>query len=176
MLRVWGGGQYESESFYSTCDEKGILIWQDFMYACGMYPGDSIFLDNAYKEANYQVQRLAKFACLALWCGNNENNEGWHRWGWQILLGHNSRERIWNDYQNLFNGILPQIVKQYSNYNNYWESSPLFGRGDERFKSEGDAHDWGVWHDEMPFSKLQTRVPRFMSEFGFQSLPGIQTI
>ncbi|MBK9720985.1 MAG: glycoside hydrolase family 2 protein [Saprospiraceae bacterium] len=176
MLRIWGGGRYESDSFYQTCDENGILIWQDFMYACGMYPGDSSFLLNASIEAEEQVQRLSQFACIALWCGNNENNEGWHRWGWQFLISSENKERIWNDYQKLFNAILPNTVRKYSNLNSYWESSPLFGRGDDKFISEGDAHDWGLWHDEMPFEKLEDRIPRFMSEFGFQSLPPISTI
>ncbi len=176
MIRIWGGGLYEKDAFYRKCDEKGILIWQDFMYACGMYPGDSAFLENANREAAYQVQRLARYACIALWCGNNENNEGWHHWGWQLFLSKSSKDRIWNDYQNLFNDILPNHVSRYSNFNAYWESSPLYGRANEKFMSEGDAHDWGVWHDEMPFQKLEERIPRFMSEFGFQSLPGLQTI
>ncbi|MBK7855935.1 MAG: hypothetical protein IPJ79_14595 [Bacteroidetes bacterium] len=83
MLRVWGGGVYEKDIFYRLCDEKGIMVWQDFMFACGMYPYDESFLENVREEANYQVRRLNKYACIVLWCGNNESNEGWHRWGWQ---------------------------------------------------------------------------------------------
>lgn len=176
MLRIWGGGQYETDSFYNACDEKGILIWQDFMFACGMYPGDSTFLTNVALEAEEQVKRLSSHACIALWCGNNENNEGWHRWGWQLLISNSNQERIWNDYQTLFKNILPEAVKRYSNGTSYWESSPLYGRGDKRFTNHGDAHDWGLWHDEMPFEQLEDRVPRFMSEFGFQSLPSLVTL
>ncbi|MDQ3141060.1 MAG: glycoside hydrolase family 2 protein [Bacteroidota bacterium] len=176
MLRVWGGGRYESDSFYELCDQLGILVWQDFMFACGMYPGDEIFLQNVQHEAQEQVKRLSRFSCMALWCGNNENNEGWHRWGWQSLLDLNEKNKLWADYQKLFNQILPAVVKKYSNNTSYWESSPLHGRGDAQFQFEGDAHDWGVWHDEMPFERFETHVPRFMSEAGFQSLPSITTI
>ncbi len=176
MIRVWGGGKYEADAFYDACDEKGLLVWQDFMFACGMYPGDSAFLENVKEEARQQVIRLSRHPCLALWCGNNENNEGWHRWGWQDPMQQSQRDKIWEDYTNLFNRILPQIVAQHAPYTSYWESSPLYGRGDERFKNHGDAHDWGLWHDEMPFKNLEQRIPRFMSEFGFQSLPSLTTI
>ena len=176
MLRIWGGGHYESEDFYNLCDESGIMIWQDFMYACAMYPGDSSFLQNAAIEAEEQVERLSKHACIALWCGNNENDEGWKRWGWQDNIPIKNREQIWNDYLNLFNTILPEAVNKFSNKNNYWASSPLYGRGDDRFTRNGDAHDWGLWHDEMPFEKLDQRIPRFMSEFGFQSWPSMESI
>ncbi len=176
MIRIWGGGRYETENFYNTCDEKGLMVWHDFMFACGMYPGDSIFLENVEEEARQQVIRLAKHACLALWCGNNENNEGWHRWGWQSDMTESHREKLWDDYKKLFREILPRNVAAYSPQTAYWESSPLFGRGDERFKTQGDAHDWGLWHDELPFSSLEQRIPRFMSEFGFQSLPNLTTI
>ncbi|MEO6190782.1 MAG: glycoside hydrolase family 2 protein, partial [Saprospiraceae bacterium] len=122
------------------------------------------------------IKRLSRFSCIGLWCGNNENNEAWHKWGWQIGLGKDTKERLWSDYQNLFNNILPTAVKLYSNNNSYWESSPLYGRGDPRFQTEGDAHDWGIWHDEMKFESFEQRVPRFMSEAGFQSLPSLSTI
>lgn len=176
MIRIWGGGNYESDTFYSTCDRLGIMVWQDFMYACAMYPGDALFIENIKIEAEEQVRRLSKYPCLALWCGNNENNEAWHRWGWQTGLSHQTKTTLWEHYQKIFNQVLPNIVTTYSNHQSYWESSPLFGRGDKRFKHEGDAHDWGVWHDEMPFESFEQRIPRFMSEMGFQSLPNIHTI
>jgi beta-mannosidase len=176
MLRIWGGGHYENDSFYAACDESGIMIWQDFMYACAMYPGDTAFLMNATLEAEQQVERLSKHACIALWCGNNENSEGWKRWGWQDDISTKNRERIWNDYLTLFDAILPEAVTKFSNKTDYWTTSPLFGRGDDRFTRNGDAHDWGLWHDEMPFEKLEKRIPRFMSEFGFQSWPSSQSI
>ena len=98
MLRVWGGGIYENDIFYDLCDEKGILVWQDFMFACAMYPGDSEFLANVKEEAEQQVKRLRNHASIALWCGNNENSEGWKRWGWQANRTSTEKEEIWNDY------------------------------------------------------------------------------
>lgn len=175
MLRVWGGGIYEKEKFYSLCDENGILIWQDFMFACGMYPFDEDFLNNIQEEAQQQVVRLSSYACMALWCGNNENSEGWQRWGWQNAYDSLQRNDIWRGYQKIFNGILPDAVKKYSN-TFYWETSPEFGRGDVRHTKEGDAHNWFVWHDGEPFENYQQNVPRFMTEFGFQSMPELRTI
>ena len=176
MLRVWGGGIYETDHFYQTCDEKGLLIWQDFMYACAMYPGDKAFLENAKAEAIEQVQRLRNHPCIALWCGNNEINEAWHNWGWQPRFNPDQKEIIWSAYQALFNKILPDAVSQYANNTSYWESSPSFGRYNNKSYTEGDSHDWFVWHDEKPFEHFEQRVPRFMSEYGFQSFPDWATI
>jgi beta-mannosidase len=132
-------------------------------------------LINATIEAEQQVERLSKYACIALWCGNNEISEGWHRWGWQDELTAEGVQTIWNDYQSLFDNILPIVVDKYSNVTDYWQSSPMFGRGDPGFNKQGDAHDWGLWHDELPFETIKKRVPRFMSEFGIQSLPEMET-
>ena len=170
MLRVWGGGIYEDNLFYEHCDEKGILVWQDFMYACAMYPGDDAFLENAKQEATDQLIRLRNHPSIVLWCGNNESSEGWHRWGWQEGKTEQQKDKIWGDYLKLFDSILPQQVADYSKIP-YWESSPKFGRGNPRYKYEGDAHDWWVWHDAYPFEHFEAHVPRFMSEFGFQSFP-----
>ena len=143
MLRVWGGGIYENDIFYDLCDEKGILIWQDFMFACAMYPGDSEFLANVKQEAEEQVKRLQNHASIALWAGNNENSEGWKRWGWQDGRSETEKTEIWNDYLAVFDSILPQTVAKYSE-TSYWESSPKFGRGNPKYEFEGDAHDWWV--------------------------------
>ena len=175
MLRVWGGGIYEEKKFYDLCDSLGILIWQDFMFACAMYPSDSLFLNNIKQEAIENVKRLRHHACIALWCGNNEVSEGWHRWGWKNGYNENQKKDIWKGYTKIFQKILPDVVKKYSQ-TDYWESSPKFGRGDIRHQFEGDAHYWGVWHDAEPFKNFETKVPRFMSEFGFQSFPEISTI
>ncbi|WP_026775093.1 glycoside hydrolase family 2 protein [Polaribacter sp. Hel_I_88] len=175
MLRVWGGGIYENDIFYDLCDEKGILIWQDFMFACAMYPGDVEFLANIKEEAKQQVKRLRNHASIALWCGNNENSEGWKRWGWQANRSKEEIQDIWNDYLAVFNDILPKVVSENSE-TNYWETSPKYGRGNPKYKTEGDAHDWWIWHDAYPFEHLKNNVPRFMSEFGFQSFPSFETI
>jgi beta-mannosidase len=176
MLRVWGGGIYEQDIFYDLCDARGILIWQDFMYACAMYPGDGKWLQSAAQEGLEQVIRLRKHPCMALWCGNNENNEAWKGWGWQMKLTEAQRNRLWRDYQTLFIDLLPTYVANNGAGLSYWESSPLHGRFNPKSNTEGDSHYWGVWHDEEPFSVFNKKVPRFMSEFGFQSFPEWRTI
>ncbi|WP_353776858.1 glycoside hydrolase family 2 protein [Winogradskyella sp. 3972H.M.0a.05] len=175
MLRVWGGGIYESDKFYELCDEKGIMVWQDFMFACAMYPGDEAFLDNVRQEAVENIKRLRKHPSIVLWCGNNENSEGWHRWGWQANRSNDEKEEIWNNYLKVFYFILPQTVSELTNVP-YWESSPKYGRGNPQYKFEGDAHDWWVWHDGYPFEHFEEHVPRFMSEFGFQAFPSYEAI
>jgi beta-mannosidase len=175
MLRVWGGGIYENDIFYDLCDEKGILIWQDFMFACAMYPGDNDFLENVEKEAIQNVKRLQNHASIALWCGNNESSEGWNRWGWQANRSDNEKDEIWNNYLKIFDSILPNTVSKLTEAP-YWQSSPRYGRGNPSYKTEGDAHDWWIWHDAYPFEHLEENVPRFMSEFGFQSFPSYETI
>ncbi|HET8838525.1 MAG TPA: glycoside hydrolase family 2 TIM barrel-domain containing protein, partial [Flavobacteriaceae bacterium] len=176
MLRVWGGGIYEDDYFYQLCDEKGILVWQDFMFACAMYPGDSNFLKSVKQEAIQNVKRLRNHPSIALWCGNNESSEGWHRWGWQDDKNETQKQEIWESYYAVFNDILPKVVDSLSPKISYWESSPKYGRGDKRYQFEGDAHDWWVWHDGYPFEHFEEKVPRFMSEFGFQSFPNVETI
>ena len=176
MLRIWGGGIYENDIFYDLCDEKGILVWQDFMYACAMYPGDTAFLKNIEQEAIEQVVRLRNHASIALWCGNNENDEAWKNWGWQQNRTEEEKKNIWNDYLAVFDSILPNTVKKYAENTSYWASSPLHGRGNPKFTTEGDAHDWWIWHSAYPFEHLEENVPRFMSEFGFQSFPSFEAI
>lgn len=175
MLRVWGGGIYENDIFYELANEKGIMIWQDFMFACAMYPGDKAFLENVEQEAIQNVKRLQNHACVVLWCGNNESAEGWRRWGWQSGRSVKEKNKIWNDYLSVFDSILPKIVKTHTNAP-YWESSPSFGRGNPNYLTQGDAHDWWVWHDGYPFEHFESNVPRFMSEFGFQAFPSYKTI
>lgn len=172
MLRVWGGGIYEEDIFYDLCDSLGILLWQDFMFACAMYPSDSLFLENVKEEARQNVERLSHHPSIALWCGNNEISEGWHRWGWQDAYTEAQKETIWKGYQKLFQGILAEANQILP----YWESSPMLGRGDLQHQFQGDAHYWGVWHDAEPFTNFEKKVPRFMSEFGFQSFPELSTI
>ncbi len=175
MLRVWGGGVYEDDVFYRLCDEYGIMVWQDFMFACAMYPADSSFVATVIEEANQQTKRLRNHPSLALWCGNNENAEGWERWGWQQGLTNDQKFRIKRAYDDVFVKTLPKIVKENTTLD-YWESSPRFGRADKRSFTEGDSHYWGLWHDEEPFEDLVHKVPRFMSEFGMQSFPSMEVV
>ncbi|MBK7935898.1 MAG: glycoside hydrolase family 2 protein [Lewinellaceae bacterium] len=176
MLRVWGGGIYEDDLFYQLCDARGIMVWQDFMYACAMYPGNGKFLKSSAQEAFEQIERLRQHPCMALWCGNNENNEAWHNWGWQMQFNEAQRVQVWRDYQILFNDLLPTYVANYGGGIPYWESSPKYGRRNAKSTSEGDSHFWGVWIDEEPIDAYNKKVPRFMSEYGFQSFPEWRTI
>lgn len=175
MLRVWGGGVYENDEFYKLCDEMGIMVWQDFMFAGSMYPADSLFVVNIIEEANEQTRRLRNHACMALWCGNNETSEGWERWGWQYGLSDKDRTRIKRAYDDVFLRTLAPIVKKNTG-SRYWESSPRYGRGDPRSMKEGDCHYWGVWHDELPLETYSSTIPRFMSEFGIQSYPSMRVM
>lgn len=178
MLRLWGGGIYESDKFYELCDENGILVWQDFMFACSLYPGDEEFLDNVEAEAIYQIERIRDYASLALWCGNNEMNELWHNWGYQKLYDYSEQDSIntWNDYLAIFDQLLPQLVQQYDPKTSYLESSPVLGWGKEESMTHGDSHYWGIWWGKEDFEVYQQKVPRFSSEFGFQSLPHLNTL
>jgi beta-mannosidase len=178
MLRVWGGGVYPPESFFDACDENGILVWQDFMFACAMYPGDSAFLDNVKNEAEQQVERISGHASLAIWCGNNENDEGWHNWGWQkqYSLSSNDSAKIWNDYENVFKTILAKTIRDYNPEIPYVSTSPQTGWGRKESLTQGDCHYWGVWWGKEPFETYAEKVPRFMSEYGFQSLPSLSTL
>ncbi len=178
MLRVWGGGIYENDLFYDLCDEKGILVWQDFMFACAMYPGDDAFLESVKGEAIDNVRRLRNHPCIALWCGNNEIDEGWHHWGWQRQYGYSSADstKIWGDYRKIFLELLPGVVERYDGTRPYWPSSPSHGRAEPASLTEGDSHYWGVWHDGEPFAAFNEKIPRFMSEFGVESFPSLPAI
>ncbi|MFN0203443.1 MAG: glycoside hydrolase family 2 protein [Bacteroidia bacterium] len=178
MLRVWGGGIYEDDYFYQLCDKYGILIWQDFMFACAMYPFDNQFLNNVETEATYQVKRLRNHPCIALWCGNNEIDEGWHNWGWQKKYAFSKKDssEIWKGYQTLFHQVLPKIVQTHDAQRYYHPSSPTFGWGRKQSLTEGDAHYWGVWWGLQPFSIFNEKVGRFMSEYGMQAMPDIKTV
>ncbi|MBI5404088.1 MAG: glycoside hydrolase family 2 protein [Ignavibacteriae bacterium] len=178
MLRVWGGGVYEDDEFYSQCDVNGILVWQDFMFACAMYPGDGKFLENVRKEAFQNVSRLKNHPCIALWCGNNEIEEGWNNWGWQKQFGYSKKDssKIWNDYEMIFKKILPEVVGSVSQHQNYISTSPKIGWGHPESLREGDSHYWGVWWGNEPFDTYKKKVPRFMSEYGFQGFPDFKTI
>ena len=181
MIRVWGGGIYEKEIFYNLCDEKGLLVWQDFMFACAMYPGDDDFLKSIEREAEYNVKRLRGHPSIALWCGNNEVRSAWKNWGWEKdVIENQSPEiasKISKAYDDIFHKILPKVVKKFDNSTAYWPSSPgsnSFG-GTESYTS-GDAHYWGVWWGKEDFESYNKKVPRFMSEYGFQSFPEFSSV
>ncbi|MEF9949990.1 MAG: glycoside hydrolase family 2 protein, partial [Mucinivorans sp.] len=172
MLRVWGGGIYEQDLFYDLCDKAGIMVWQDFMFACGFYPWDKEFLASVRAEAIYNVRRLRNHPSIVIWCGNNEINEAWHQWGYQKAYGWTKAEQdmIWRGYKALFHELLPEVLRAEDSTRYYHPSSPLYGRGDPRSQTMGDVHYWGVFHDEEPFSTYKDKPGRFSNEYGFQSL------
>ena len=186
MIRVWGGGTYESDYFYDQCDAKGILVWQDFMFACSMYPGDAAFLDNVRQEAIQNVKRLRNHPCMAIWVGNNEMDSAWENdvpnggWGWKQLYNDAQKEQMWQAYDAIFHHILPEVVAQYDAGAFYWPSSPMAGWGKHadvgQALQSGDIHYWDVWWGQKPFAEYRTHIGRFMSEYGFQSFPEYNTV
>jgi len=184
MLRVWGGGIYENDIFYELCDRYGIMLWHDFMFACSMYPGDDAFLENAEQEAIDNVKRLRNHASIMLWCGNNEIDVAWCEgdmdcgWSWKQQYKPEQRTEIWKSYDTLFHNILPDIVETYDQTRAYWPSSPQadWGVHSNYNSTTGDIHYWGVWHGNEPFSSYFKVIGRFMSEYGFQSFPDMQSI
>lgn len=178
MLRVWGGGIYESDYFYELCDSLGIYVWQDFMFAGAMYPGDEKFLDNVKAELKDNITRLNKYKCIVLWCGNNEIDEAWHNWGWQKQhnLSAQDSTKIWQEYLKLFKEIMPEYVKKYAPGIPYVSTSPKNGWGRKTSMTDGDAHYWGLWHGVEPIQVMKEKVPRFMSEYGMQAMPVMNTI
>jgi|APCry1669188910_1035180.scaffolds.fasta_scaffold00009_75 beta-mannosidase len=177
MLRVWGGGIYEKDIFYDLCDELGIMVWQDFMFACAMYPGNTTFLQNVNAESAQNIVRLRRHPCLALWCGNNEIDEGWKNWGWIKEYKYSQRDSamVYRTYQFIFDGILRDNVNKLDTLRPYIPSSPGIGWGNPRSRFDGDMHYWGVWWGKQPFTKYREVVGRFMSEYGFQGFPDINS-
>jgi beta-mannosidase len=179
MLRVWGGGIYEYDKFYDLCDENGILVWQDFMFACAMFPGDEAFLNNVKAEATDNIKRLRNHPSIAMWCGNNEILAAWFGWGWAKAEEAKSKanaEKMWKAYTDIFHHVLPDAVAANDPDRFYWDSSPASGMGIPADLVNGDEHYWGVWWGKEPFKNYATHIARFMSEYGFQSFPEMKTV
>ena len=173
-LRVWGGGYYPSDEFYDLCDEYGLIVWQDLMYACNVYDVTKEFEESIIAETIDNVKRLRHHASLGLWCGNNEIESAWAYWGNYQTQSQYLRA----DYIKQFEYILPKALKEADNETFFWPSSPSSGGcfdepGDE---NRGDTHYWDVWHGQKPFSDYQKYFFRFCSEFGFQSFPSAKTV
>jgi beta-mannosidase len=175
MLRIWGGGLYEEERFYDLCDRYGILVWQEFIFACSVYPLDeTAFVENVHVEAVQNIRRIRHRASLALWCGNNEMEWGWHSWGWSKP----EFKDLKSGYDLFFHHTLPAWVAAEDPDTAYWPSSPSSDVPfqDPNGEAQGDSHYWDVWHQRKPFTAYRTSLPRFQSEFGFQALPPLSTI
>lgn len=177
MLRVWGGGIYEDDKFYDEADRNGILIWQDFLFACTTYPHDPLFLKRVEAEAEYNIKRLRGHASLAMWCGNNEIYEGVRYWGWKNKYTAEAFAEMNRGYDVLFRRLLPDMVKRLDSDRFYMHGSPYeanWGRP-ESWKI-ADSHNWGTWYGRKPFESFDSEIPRFMSEYGFQAFPEMKTI
>ncbi len=171
-LRVWGGGFYPDDYFYDLCDQYGLIVWQDFMFACAVYNVTDEFEEILIKEFEHNIRRLRNHACLGLLCGNNEMEVAWV--DWNITQD----EKIKQDYIYLFERLLPRMVKKYAPDIFYWPASPSKGGGfnDPNDYNSGDVHYWEVWHGSKPFEEYRKYFFRYCSEFGFESFPSISTI
>lgn len=173
-VRVWGGGYYPSDAFYDLCDEKGLIVWQDLMYACNVYDVTDAFAENCRQETYDNVRRLRHHASLGLWCGNNEIESAWDHWG-DFQKG---TPYLRADYIRLFEEVLPKAVQEADGETFYWHSSPssggCFDNPDDA--NRGDTHYWDVWHGQKPFTDYRKYFFRFCSEFGFQSFPCAKTV
>lgn len=177
MIRVWGGGVYEDERFYEEADKRGILIWQDFMFACTAYPADTAFLSNVSRETEYQIKRLRHRPSIALWCGNNEVEEAIKYWGWDKRYKAEEYSRMREDYDPLFRKLLPEAVERHDPKRSYIHSSPTSANwGRPHTWLEGDSHYWGLWYGEEPFETFDSKTFAFVSEFGFQSFPDVPSL
>ncbi len=173
-IRVWGGGYYPSDTFYDYCDEYGLLVWQDLMFACNIYDLTDDFKKSISAEVTDNVKRLRHHACLALLCGNNEIESAWMNWGG--FKDHS--DALKQDYLTMFESLLPDIVNENAPQTFYWPSSPSSGGRFDKPDDEtrGDCHYWEVWHGQKPFTDYRLHNMRFCSEFGFQSFPSIKTV
>ena len=173
-VRVWGGGYYPSDAFYDLCDEKGLIVWQDLMYACNVYDVTDAFAENCRQETYDNVRRLRHHASLGLWCGNNEIESAWDHWG----DFQKETPYLRADYIRLFEEVLPKAVQEADGETFYWHSSPssggCFDNPDD--VNRGDTHYWDVWHGQKPFTDYRKYFFRFCSEFGFQSFPCAKTV
>ncbi len=168
MLRVWGGGYYEHDAFYAACDRAGILVWQDFMFACAMYPEEQPYPQLIEAEARHQVARLSSHPSVVLWCGGNECVWGWQRWGWKQRL---SPGQTWG--RNYYIDMLPMVLRELDPTRPYWPNSPWSGSLDHDVLDEhhGDRHTW-----DAAFEDYRNTRPRFLSEVGHQAPATLRTL
>ncbi len=171
-LRVWGGGYFLDDFFYDVCDERGLIVWQDFMFACASYELDAAFEANVSAEIRQNIRRLRSHPCIGLWCGNNEMETQYETLAWP------QTKKQYYDYIRLYEYIIPKLVAEEDPGAFYWPSSPSSGGNYENSNAEnvGDVHYWGVWHGNEPFTAYRKHHYRFLSEFGFQSFPALQTV
>lgn len=171
-IRVWGGGIYPDDYFFDLCDEYGLIVWLDFMFACAVYEMTEPFAENIRREVEDNAKRIRHHASLGLWCGNNEMEWGWMEWGLP------PDEKLKKDYLIQFEELIPEVLQETDPNTFYWPASPSSGGGFDKPNDEnfGDFHDWMVWHGRQPFTYFRSHYYRFLSEFGLQSFPSLKTI
>ena len=177
MVRVWGGGYYPDDIFYKACDENGIMVWQDLMFACSMYPGDSLFLSSVKNELEYQLPRISAHPSVVVFNGNNEVDVAWKNWGFQLKYGIYGKDalEVEKAYDDLFKKLAPKAVDRFTNIP-YIHTSPLSNWGKDEYYNSGTMHYWGVWHGKDPIEDFGRKSGRFNAEYGFQSFPEMSTI
>ena len=178
MIRVWGGGVYEDDYFYDLCDRNGILVWQDFMFACSTYPADEAFLANIRQEAIDNVERLRNHCSIALWCGNNECQDVYYGWGgrYNYYKEKGVEELTTKQFKDMYFRTLPEVVDEYGGGISYRPSSPYAFEDTPSDGVHGDAHYWGVWHGRDSIGHYNVEKARFFSEYGFQSFPEFESV
>lgn len=178
MIRVWGGGVYEDDYFYDLCDRNGILVWQDFMFACSTYPADSTFLANVRAEAIDNVKRLRNHCSIALWCGNNECQDVYYGWGGKhkYYIEKGVEKLTTKQFKDHYFKTLPEVVEEYGGGIAYRPSSPFAFEDTPSDGVNGDAHYWGVWHGRDSIGHYNVERARFFSEYGFQSFPEFESV
>ncbi len=171
-IRVWGGGIYPSDTFFEMCDRYGLIVWEDFMFACGVYRLTKSFEENIRAEFIDNIKRIRHHACLGLWCGNNEMEEGFVSWGIP------EDERLRMDYLLMYEKLIPDVLEEYDPQTFYWPASPSSGGGfvEPNADNKGDVHYWQVFHGNEHYKKFRDHYFRFASEYGMQAFPDMKTI
>ena len=177
IVRVWGGGYYPDEVFYQECDRQGIMVWQDVMFACAMYPGDSSFLENVREELSYQIPRIAAHPSVIQFNGNNEVDVAWKYWGFRPKYQITNKQQaiIEEGYDALFKKLIPKIIDE-NTFIPYIHTSPLGHWTEKEDFPHGTQHYWGVWHGKDPIEDFGRKSGRFNAEYGFQSFPEYSTL
>lgn len=179
MIRIWGGGIYEDDVFYDLCDELGLMVWQDFMFACSMYPATGEWLENVKMEARDNIRRLRNHPSIVIWCGGNECLDAWYNWGWKGKheeIAPDEARRIEEEMNRQYFEALPEMMAAHDPDSFYWPSSPFSGKGKGSDGLNGDRHYYGVWQRKHPISQYNDEKSHFFSEYGVQSFPEYGTI
>ena len=173
MLRVWGGGIYEKDLFYDLCDENGIMVWQDFMFANAMFPSSKHFISSVRDEVIQNLVRLRDHPSIVLWCGNNEIDEGWRNWGWVKQYGYSKEDsfEVYKTYKAIFNELIPNTITEHDTLRPYIPTSPKHGWGREESIKKVILIIGVCGGAKSLLNMYEEKVGRFMSEYGFQSFP-----